>query len=110
MGGANILTSVEAAALNAQVATTSSMAELDLTLAHLKGVSLHVVFMLIPMIHNLKRDTHAQILRELASIAEAGHLRPILNEQRYSLQQAGEAQARLNSGQGMGKVVIDIEA
>lgn len=108
VGGENLLQSFEAAALNAHVATTVSLVELDLSTAHFKGLSLHVVFMLIPMLHNVKRAEHAAILKELASIAEAGHLTPVLDEQAYTLAQAGDAHARLASGQGMGKVVISV--
>jgi len=54
VGGANMLNSFEAAALNGHVASTVSMCELDLTVAHFKGLSLHVVFMLIPMRINLR--------------------------------------------------------
>lgn len=39
VGGANMVNSFEAAALNGQVASTVSMCELDLTLAHFKGLS-----------------------------------------------------------------------
>lgn len=108
VGGANMTNSFAAATLNGQVASTGSLVELDLTLAHMKGLSLHVVFMLIPMLHNYKREQHANILRELANIVEAGKLRPILDENRYSLAEVGKAHARLTSGAGMGKVVIDI--
>ena len=104
----NLTNSFEAAALNAQIAATVSMCELDLTPAHFKGLSLHVVFMLIPMIHDHKREAHAQILRELARIVEAGGLTPVLDEPAFSLEQAGEAHARLESGKAMGKVVIDV--
>lgn len=107
VGGANITSSFEAAALNGQVATTVSMCELDLTVAHFKGLSLHVVFMLIPMLHNYKREQHAEILRNLAQIAESGGLKPVLDEKRYSLDEAGQAHARLESGKAMGKVVIE---
>lgn len=107
VGGANMLNSFEAAALNGQVASTVSLCELDLTLAHFKGLSLHVVFMLIPMLHNYKREHHAEILRRLAQIVESGGLTPVLDEERYSLEQAGQAHARLESGQAMGKVVIE---
>lgn len=58
VGGPNIADSIEAVALNGDVATTVSMVEMDLTTAHFKGVSLHVVFMLIPMLHNEKREEH----------------------------------------------------
>ncbi len=107
VGGPNMLNSFNAAALNGQIATTVSLCELDLSVAHFKGLSLHVVFMLIPMLHNHKRHEHAAILRELAQIVESGGLTPVLDDSRFSLDQAGDAHARLESGKGMGKVVID---
>ncbi|QDT89821.1 zinc-dependent alcohol dehydrogenase family protein [Gimesia algae] len=107
VGGANLTNSFEAAALNGQIATTVSMCELDLTTAHFKGLSLHVVFMLIPMLHNFRREEHAEILRNVSQIVDSGGLTPVLDETHYSLEQAGEAHARLESGQGMGKIVID---
>ncbi len=107
VGGANMAKSFEAAALNGQVASTVSLCELDLTLAHFKGLSLHVVFMLIPMLHNYKREEHAQILREVAKIAESGGLTPVLDENRYSLEEVGQAHTRLESGKAIGKVVVE---
>ncbi|PAY17201.1 quinone oxidoreductase [Rhodopirellula sp. SM50] len=109
VGGANLTNSFEAAALNGQIATTVSMCELDLTPAHFKGLSLHVVFMLIPMLHNFQREQHAEILRDLAQISESGGLNPVLDEERFSLDQVGDAYARLESGKGMGKVVVDYQ-
>jgi NADPH:quinone reductase-like Zn-dependent oxidoreductase len=107
VGGANMTNSFEAAALNGHVVTTVSMCEIDLTPAHFKGLSLHVVFMLIPMLHNFKREEHAKILTELSNIAESGALKPVLDDRSFSLEDAGAAHARLESGQGMGKVVIE---
>jgi len=107
VGGENMVNSFAAAALNAHVASTVAMVELDLSVAHFKGLSLHVVFMLIPMLHNQKREAHAVILQALAAICEAGALRPVLDDNRYSLDQVGQAYARLTSGEGMGKVVVE---
>ncbi|MEM7385204.1 MAG: zinc-dependent alcohol dehydrogenase family protein [Verrucomicrobiota bacterium] len=107
VGGANMANSFEAAALNGQVASTVAMCELDLSVAHFKGLSLHVVFMLIPMLHHFKREAHAGILRTLAEIAESGGLTPVLDEKRFTLEEVGQAHARLESGKAMGKVVID---
>lgn len=107
VGGANMINSFEAAALNGHVATTVSLCELDLTLAHFKGLSLHVVFMLIPMLHNFKRAEHAEILSKVAQIIESGNLKPILDERQFSLDEIGQAHAHLESGQAIGKVVVE---
>ena len=108
VGGSNMSKSFEAAALNGQVVTTVSMIELDLSLAHFKGLSLHVVFMLIPMLHNHKREEHGKILTTLAEIVDTGHLKPILDEQHFQLEEIGKAHDRLTSGKGMGKVVVTV--
>ncbi len=106
VGGANMLNSFEAASLNGNVATTVSMCELDLTLAHFKGLSVHVVFMLIPMLHDFKREEHGQILTHIAQIVDEGKLKPVLDETNYNLDQIGDAHARLQSGKAMGKIVV----
>jgi len=108
VGGLNMLNSFDAAAINAQVSTTISMLEIDLTTAHLKGLSLHVVFMLIPMLHNKKRAEHGLILNKITEIVEAGGMTPVLDENQFSFEQVGDAYARLSSGAGMGKVVVEV--
>lgn len=107
VGGANLTNSFEAASLNGQVVSTVAMCELDLSPAHFKGLSLHVVFMLIPMLHNYKRKEHADILQNLKEIVEAGDLTPVLDEHNYSLEEADAAHALLESGRAMGKVTIE---
>lgn len=108
VGGANMTNSFAAAALNAHVVSTVAMVELDLSVAHFKGLSLHVVFMLIPMLHKIRRKEHAAILKSLAKIVEAGELKPILDKKTFSLEQVGDAHAHLESGKAMGKVVVTV--
>ncbi|MEM1175645.1 MAG: zinc-dependent alcohol dehydrogenase family protein [Pseudomonadota bacterium] len=108
VGGANMTNSFEAAALNAQVVSTVSLLEIDLTTVHFKGLSLHVVFMLIPMLHNHNRQEHGDILSRLSDIVDDGALRPILDSQRFALADVDQAYERLSSGQAVGKVVIDV--
>lgn len=108
VGGANMANSFEAAALNGNVTTTVSLLELDLTPAHFKGLSIHVVFMLIPMLYNHKREVHGDILAKLREIVDAGELRPLLDEKQFSLADVGKAYDRLTSGQATGKVVVGI--
>lgn len=108
VGGENMTTSFEAAALNGHVTTTVSLLELDLTPAHFKGLSIHVVFMLIPMLYNHKREQHGVILTKLAEIVDAGELKPLLDETQFNLKEIGKAHERLTSGQAIGKVVVEI--
>ncbi|MEM9367024.1 MAG: zinc-dependent alcohol dehydrogenase family protein [Planctomycetota bacterium] len=107
VGGANLAKSFDATALNGHIATTVSMCDLDLTTAHFKGLSLHVVFMLIPMLHNFQRETHAAILKKVAEIADAGGIQPVVDQPHFSLEQIGEAHQRLASRQAMGKIVVE---
>ena len=108
IGGANLNNSFDAAALNGQVATTVSMVEIDLTTAHFKGLSLHVVFMLIPMLHDHKREQHGEILTKLAEIVDAGMLTPVLDETAFDFTNIAKAHDRLASGQAVGKVVVSL--
>jgi len=108
VGGANMTNSFEAAALNANIATTVSLLELDLTPAHFKGLSLHIVFMLIPMLYDHQREQHGKILAALSEIVDAGGLQPLLDEKKFNLTEVGQAYERLTSRQAIGKVVIDI--
>lgn len=108
VGGTNMANSFEAAALNGHVTTTVAMVELDLTTAHFKGLSIHVVFMLIPMLHNHHREAHGSILTQLAQIVDLGAVKPLLDEQRFNLPEVGQAHDRLTSGQALGKVVVEV--
>lgn len=108
VGGANMASSFEAAALNGQVSSTVSMLELDLTAAHFKGLSIHVVFMLVPMLHDYKREKHGEILARVSEIVDAGALKPLLDEKHFGFTEVGAAYERLAGGQAMGKVVVEI--
>ncbi|MCG7545959.1 Zinc-type alcohol dehydrogenase-like protein [Pseudoalteromonas sp. THAF3] len=108
VGGENLLNSFEAAALNAHVVSTVSMLNLDLNMVHFKGLSLHVVFMLIPMLHNTGRSEHGVILARLAELVDSKKLKPVLDESRYTLEQIGQAHQRLESGKATGKVVVTL--
>lgn len=108
VGGQNLNNSFDAAGLNANIATTVALTELDLSTAHFKGLSLHVVFMLIPMLHNHKRELHGAVLAELTKIIDGGDLKPVLDKTNYSFKEIGKAHDRLASGQALGKIVVSI--
>jgi len=108
VGGSNLDKSFAAAALNGRVAATASRSTHDLSPLHAKGLSLHVVFMLIPMLHGIGRAKHGTILAELAGLVDAGAVRPLIDPIRFTLETAADAHRHLESGKAIGKVVIDI--
>jgi NADPH2:quinone reductase len=75
---------------------------------HLKGLDLHVVFMIIPVLHDVGREHHGEIMRRIAALVDSGRMRPLLDPARFDLAHAADAQAHLEEGRATGKVVIDV--
>ncbi len=107
-GGSDIATSFGAACLNGQVLAIVSRYTADLTPMHTKGLSLHVILMLIPLLHNVGRARHGEILAEAASWVDAGRICPLLDPQRFALAELASAHRHAESGRAVGKVVVDI--
>ncbi len=107
VGGPNIATSMSAVKLNGQVATTVSLGETDLTMAHLRGATLHVVYMLIPLIHGHGAARHGEILRALTALVDEGKVEPIVDSV-FPLQEAADAHRKLERKTALGKVVVSV--
>jgi len=73
-----------------------------------RGATYSGVFTLLPLLNGKGREHHGQILEQAAQLIEAGQLRPVLDPQRFSLQTAEAAHARLLSGAAQGRLVIEI--
>jgi NADPH:quinone reductase len=109
VGGDNLQASFTAAAYCGQVATTNARTTQDLGPLHAKALSFHAVFMLLPMLRGPGRERHGRILRSVAKMVEAGKLRPLIDDMRFTLDTAPDAHRRLESSRAVGKVVIDIK-
>lgn len=107
VGGENLLRSFEATAIGGRVATTNARTTIDLGQMHSKALSLHVVFMLLPMLTGNGRAEHGDILRDIARQVDAGELRPLLDPHAFNLASAAEAHSLLDSGKARGKIVVD---
>jgi NADPH2:quinone reductase len=103
IGGDNLRNSFAATAYEGRVATTNARTTLDLSSVHAKGLSLHVVFMLLPMLRGAGRERHGLILRNLARLVEENKLRPLLDQSRFMLETAPDAYCRLASGKTQGR-------
>ena len=106
VGGDNVAKCFEAAALSGQVVSISTRTSADLSPLHAKGLSLHVVFMLIPLLQGHGRARHGEILTELSALVEAGKIKPLLHPEIFSFADVGKAHALLASGEAVGKIAL----
>ncbi|MEM0961109.1 MAG: zinc-dependent alcohol dehydrogenase family protein [Bacteroidota bacterium] len=106
IGEQHLPTAFEAAQMNGHVVTTTSSDTLDLTPMHHKGLSLHVVFMLLPLLSGEGRQRHGDALRTAADLVREGKLRPLLDDRRFGLFEAEAAHTRAESGDLVGKVTL----
>jgi len=72
-----------------------------------RGASYSGVFTLLPLLTGEGRAHHGHILAEAAKLAEAGKLRPLANETRFSASEIETAHALVEAG-ALGKVVIEL--
>ncbi|MEV0460344.1 zinc-dependent alcohol dehydrogenase family protein [Catellatospora methionotrophica] len=73
-----------------------------------RGATYSGVFTLLPMLTGRGREHHGQILREVAALADAGELVPLLDPRRFTLDSVAEAHAAVAAGAATGKVVVDV--
>jgi NADPH2:quinone reductase len=106
VGGKNLDRSLDVAAINGKVVTTAARSTHDLSPMHNKSLTLSVVFMLLPLITHHGREHHGEILKKLAEIVDQGHLKPLVDPTRFTLETVSEAHAWLESGKAKGKVVV----
>jgi NADPH2:quinone reductase len=108
VGGPNLDRSFLAAADNGTVVTIAARSTHDLSPMHSKALSLHAVFMLLPIVKNKNRAALGAMLSEITTIVDAGKLKPLMDPQKFTLDTASDAHAWLESGKAQGKVVITI--
>jgi len=109
VGGENLVRSLEAAALEGRVTSVNTRTTADLGLLHQKALSLHVVFMVIPILHDQPegKARHGDILREITQRVELEEFRPLIHEQRFAFEDVGDAHTLLEQGGATGKIVLN---
>ena len=73
-GGNSFQSALIAASPGGQVATINARNTYDLTQAHAKGLTIHAVFMLLPLLTGKGRATHGRFLHWLAKEVDAGRI------------------------------------
>lgn len=107
VGGDTLDKSFESARVSGQIAAVIGLNTHDLSPMHLKGLSLHLIFMLLPMITGEGRGRHAEILQEVAKLVDGGKLTPLLDSHQFTFAQAKEAHDLFKSGRHVGKIVLE---
>ena len=108
IGGENIERSFEAAAHYGEVISIESSGKESYALGpmHGKSLSLHFVLMLLPMLRNVDRPRHGEILRKVAELVDSGKLKPLVDPKQFTFNEVGAAHDHLESGKAIGKVVL----
>ena len=106
VGNDNLQNAFQAAKLNGTVISTVSLSEQDLSLIHAKGLTLHLVYMLIPMLNRINRATHGEILRKIADLVDKDMIKPLIDERSFTFNDIATAHAHFESGNAIGKVVL----
>lgn len=106
VGGENVARCFHAAVISGTVVSISTRVTTDLSPLHQKGLSLHVVFMLLPLLTGEGRARHGEWLSEAASLVASGALRPLLDPNSFTFNEASSAHRHLQSGSAIGKIAL----
>jgi NADPH2:quinone reductase len=106
VGTTRLNDSFQAAKIGGTVVSIAARSTHDLTHVHVRALTLHVVFMLLPLARNIGREHHGAILRQATQLVEAGKLRPHLHTEVFPFERVGDAHALLESGGTFGKIVL----
>lgn len=104
-GGAGLQTALELAAPYAQVATINARNQYDLSQAHAKALTLHAIFILLPLLRQENMAAHGDCLRTLTAGIEAGELKG-LPLQRYGMSDVAAVHSRYESGTLTNKAIM----
>ena len=73
-----------------------------------RGATYSGVFTLYPLISGKGRAHHGEILKQATALAEAGQLKPSMDDHHYTLEETEKAYQALEKNTNTGKVVIDL--
>ena len=106
VGGDVLAQSFAAARPNGTVVSILPRGTFDLGPVMSKALSLHGVFMLLPLLTGEGRERHGAMLAEIAETVDADQLRPLVDDARFTFDDAAAAHRRAESADKVGKVVL----
>ncbi|MBG0789676.1 MAG: zinc-binding dehydrogenase [Desulfovibrionaceae bacterium] len=106
VGGIVLDQSFTAAKTGGQVVSTVTRSSHDLSLLHTKSLSLHVVFMLLPMITGEGRELHGEILANVSGLVDEDALAVLIDDRRFDFREVGDAHRHWERGRASGKISL----
>ena len=106
VGNDNLQCAFQATKINGQVVSILALSAQDLVPMHIRGLSLHIVYMLLPMLTGINRAYHREILTKLATLVDSQQIRPLI-DQVFAISDIAQAHRYAESGQAIGKVVVE---
>jgi NADPH:quinone reductase len=106
VGGEVLAQSFAAARPNGVVVSILPRGTFDLGPVMSKALSLHAVFMLLPMLTGDDRERHGAMLADIAATVDAGGVRPLLDRTAFTFDDVAAAHRRAEAGDHIGKVVL----
>lgn len=106
VGGPNLVKSFEAAKVHGTVVSIATRSTHDLTLMNYKGLTLHVVYTMYPLVSGIGRAHYGEIMTAIAKIVDENKLRPLIDPTPFTFTDIGDAHQHLKSGNAIGKIVL----
>ena len=106
VGGPNLEKSFEAVKALGTVLSIATRGTHDLSMMNFKGLSLHVVYTMYPLVSGKGRAHYGEIMEQIAQIVDAGQLKPLIDSKQFTFAEAGKSHEYLASGQALGKIVL----
>ncbi|GGE74736.1 zinc-dependent alcohol dehydrogenase family protein [Priestia taiwanensis] len=98
--------SLQAAKVNGTVMSIATRSTHDLSMMHAKGLTLHVVFSIIPLLHHEGKEEQQRILQLLAEVIDNTGMKPLLDPLSFSFGDANKAYEYMENEKKYGKVIL----
>lgn len=106
VGKENLDRSFQAAALHGTVVGVAARSTHDLTPLHSKGLTFHVVFMLLHMMNENERLQNKDRLNHISAIINEGKLKPLIDAKHFTFDDVSLAHQYLEDNKAVGKIVL----
>jgi len=73
-----------------------------------RGATYSGVFTLLPMLTGEGREHHGEILEQVAALADAGKLTPLVDARHFTFETIADAYSAIETGTSRGKVIVDV--